>query len=608
VAQPPSAVTGQARRLAYQLNGREPVKLHLTRRSRVPERRLSAAAPHLRGLRPLRKRGPAALGSAPIARAAPPAYAINGNPVLGTYGQTDLEALALVKDAGMNLVFGPAELLDTSTERGKFCFDNGIKVMYGIAGHVHGRPSLSDDMTATQTEIPIRAGAPLPPPGAVRRLRPVQIDDELVGYREATACALLGCERGADGTAPAPHRAGTILFWPEPLEREIARVYASPNLFGYYVIDDSPGNALSALRGMYRTVKRLDPGRAQRDSGVTRQRHQSHPLCGGYSGATTLHNFAPDAADILMLYHYPLLKAGYDRTMTSYDTQWMLTAARTRAPGVPFFGIYQAFWGGEWNQQQPLTPAQLREQMEDFVREGACGLIAFYLAPNDGPLGGWNLEGDLRRTIRDANREILTTGGLNVAPEPDDMARGRFQPTGHWVRPRAVPGIVPAWHVLAPFEDEEGKKLDATFAPERELDLHGSYPGKGRTIRWMIHPTAAGAVGLVELYGEPEHLAHCVAYATCTVSSPREQDVQMRFSSDDDALVWFNGRQVWRHDGPRGVHWDSDVVAVKLPAGETRILVKVYNEVGQWGFFMRFTDAAGKPIDSLGFSPLPEAA
>jgi hypothetical protein len=308
--------------------------------------------------------------------------------------------------------------------------------MYSLAGHVHGRPSLSDDVDDRQTEIPLRGGPPLSPPG------PVQIGDELLRYREVTPSALLGCERGAEGTTPAPHRAGITLFWPAPVAEEVARVQASPTLFGYYVLDDTPGNALSALRGIRRTVRAAD---------------SEHPICAGHSGATTLHNFAPDSADALMLYHYPVLKTGYDHRMTSFDTQWMLTGARERAPGVPFFGIYQAFWGGQWNKQEPLTAAELREQMEDFVREGASGLIAFYLAPAEGPLGGWNRDDEMRRAVRDANHEILR-GGLRVPPEPEEMARARFQPPGYWVHPREVPGIVPAWHVLAPF-DAAGKKI-----------------------------------------------------------------------------------------------------------------------------------------------------
>ena len=513
-----------------------------------------------------------------------PAYAINGQPVLGTYGRTDLEALALVKDARMNLVFGGEDLLDPGTARGRFCLDNGIKVMHPLTGHVYGRPSLSDDLGERDTEIGLHGGAPLPPPG------PVRIEDELIRYREATPSALIGCERGAEGTAPMPHRAGIILFWPAPVAQEVADIQASPNLFGYYVLDDTPGNALSALRGMGQAVRRVDPQR---------------PICAGHSGATTLHNFAADAADVLMLYHYPLLKTGYERTWTSTETQWMLMEARKRSPGVPFFGIYQAFWGGQWNKQEPLTAAELREQMEDFVREGASGLIAFYLAPEAGPLGGWNLDGEMQRAVRDANREILSSDGLSVPPEPDEMARARFQPTGYWVHPREVPGIVPAWHVLAPF-DPEGRKLDAIFPPEKRIDLCAAYAGKGRRIRWIAHRTVAGAIGFVELYGEIHYLERSVAYATCTVTSPRAQKAQMRFSSDEDAIVWFNGRQVWRHDGIRGVHWDADVVPVTMPAGETRILVKVYNEVEQWGFFMRFTDAHGQPLEGLTFSPAPD--
>ena len=34
-------------------------------------------------------------------------------------------------------------------------------------------------------------------------------------------------------------------------------------------------------------------------------------------------------------------------------------------------------------------------------------------------------------------------------------------------------------------------------------------------------------------------------------------------------------------------------------------MLKVYNYDGQWGFFMRFTDLDGKPLEGLSF--LPEA-
>lgn len=73
------------------------------------------------------------------------------------------------------------------------------------------------------------------------------------------------------------------------------------------------------------------------------------------------------------------------------------------------------------------------------------------------------------------------------------------------------------------------------------------------------------------------------------------------------SIVYLDGAEVWRHMGSRGVVPDSDIVPVTLRAGETRILVKVHNRVDQWGLFMRFTDADGRPLEGLGYSPSGDA-
>ncbi|MCG7754901.1 hypothetical protein, partial [Flavihumibacter cheonanensis] len=95
-----------------------------------------------------------------------------------------------------------------------------------------------------------------------------------------------GCVRGYKGTTAASHHEGIILFWPEACEAEVRRVKDSPNLWGYYVLDDSPGDALSALRAMYAIVRRVD-GPAKR-----------HPVCAGYGSAGSLCNLAPGVCDI----------------------------------------------------------------------------------------------------------------------------------------------------------------------------------------------------------------------------------------------------------------------------------------------------------------------
>jgi len=522
-------------------------------------------------------------------------YTVDGQPAMGTYGAGTIADLAEVKEAGMNLVLGGDALLDPRTPEGAFCRENGIKVMYHLTQHLYGNPILAEPIDAAQTTIPLGRVSK-----ARRESRTIEIDDERIRYQEMTPTALLSCERGVGGTRPAPHRRGVILFWPEPLAAEVAAARNSPNLWGWYVLDDSPGDAVSALRAMYRGIRRADPA--------------GHPVCAGYGGAAAIRNFVPGVCDIMMIYFYPCMSGGYLRTFISQEVQWLLSQARERVPGVPFIGVYQGFWGIDGFPDVPVTPRQLRDQMEDFIREGACGLIAFTASARSrgARFDGWNSRPDLCREMRSIHDEIRSTGGLRLSPEPEEMARLRIQPMGHWTHPRQIPGLVEAWHVVGPFGDPGRKILDAIFPPEHEIDLGATYDGKRGPVRWRIHShedvyQLAGVLG-----GDPvnarewaDEVANAVAYVTCTVTSPREQRGIMRIGSDDDAILWIDGRQVWRHDGERGIHRDQDVAPVTVPAGTSRILAKVYNRVDMWGFSLRVTDEAGRPLEGLAFSPTP---
>ncbi len=509
-------------------------------------------------------------------------YAVNGQPILGTYSVSNLEELAMVKDVGMNVILGGLHDLDTKSPRGKYCLENGSKVMHHMTQHIYGKPRLGDAVTADQTTIPLLTPASKGTPES----GVIQIEDELIRYRERTPTELRGCRRGFNGTKPAAHRERIILFFPEECAAEVERVKDSPNLWGYYVLDDSPGDALSALRAMYKVIHRVDPKR--------------HPVCAGYGSAGSLCNFGPDVCDIIMFYWYPVMSSGYYRYTTSHQVQWMLGAARARVPGIPFIGVYQAFDGGKKGPAIP-TAEQLREQLEDFVREGACGLIAF-LCQGSKPLAGWAAHTYMQDVLRDAHGEILAVGGLRVRPQPTRMIRERTQRAGFWRTPRKIPGVVPAWDVIGPFDDSDRKILEAAFPPEKYIDIAGVYQGKSGPVRWLKRLSCGGIVGLGELFGMGGYVANTIAYASCTVTSPRSRKMQMRFGSDDDAIVWLNGKEIWRHNGSRGLERDNDIIDIVLPAGESRILVKVCNRSGMWGFFMRFTYPDGCPVKGLRFS------
>ena len=120
----------------------------------------------------------------------------------------------------------------------------------------------------------------------------------------------------------------------------------------------------------------------------------------------------------MLVYWYPISTFGYDRLLTSREMQWMLTAARNRVPSIPVVGVYQAFWGMEdaGVPDEPQSAAQVKEQIADFVREGASGLVAFIYGGKDQKnWSGWDADSAVTSIIGEVNREIMSTGALIIA-------------------------------------------------------------------------------------------------------------------------------------------------------------------------------------------------
>ncbi|NUM52965.1 MAG: hypothetical protein HUU46_04915 [Candidatus Hydrogenedentes bacterium] len=516
----------------------------------------------------------------------PTRWSVDGKPILGTYAPGDgmLASLDYIRDAGMNIVFGGENELDPATPEGAYCAKHGIKVLHHLTSHLYHGVSLREPISADQVTIPLsfQGGRPK------HTSKVVQIDDEIIRYDSIDDTGLLNCQRGCDGTKAAEHREGTILFWPGPCADEIRRVKDSPNLFGYYTLDDSPGDSVSALRAMYATVQKEDLGKR-------------HPVCAGFGDDGSLINFAPGVCDIMFIYWYPVGTKSYERDRTSQVVQRMLTTARSRVPGIPFVGIYQAFDGRPANTGQGVpTGEQLREQLEDFVREGASGLAAYWLGNEQLP--GWATLPELGSVVRAANREAIDTGGLMVRPETESMKATRLQSAGHWATPAPFPGAVPAWYVIGPFEDTEGKLLDAVFPPDSSIDTGAIHPVKDGKAGWRVRETTCGTLGLTNIYGR-RALKNAAMYLYCDVTSSADRQLQMRVCTDDDGIVRLNDIEVYRHDGPRGLDYDKDIVPVTLPAGTSRIFVKVYNRAGMSGVSLRFTNLDGTPAEGLTFTP-----
>jgi hypothetical protein len=179
------------------------------------------------------------------------------------------------------------------------------------------------------------------------------------------------------------------------------------------------------------------------------------------------------------------------------------------------------------------------------------------------------------------------------------MAALRLQPQGHWEKPNPLPGFVPAWHVAAPF-DATGTLLDTPVSPEKGIDPNAVFDVRNGKAKWRVHPTTAGTLGYSNIYGVEKE---AIAYAWCEVTSPTEQQVQLRFCSDDDAWVRVNGKEVARYTGVNGLDFDKEIIPITLKKGTNRIEVKNCNRAGMWGIFARITDVEGKALEGLEFSP-----
>lgn len=82
-----------------------------------------------------------------------------------------------------------------------------------------------------------------------------------------------------------------------------------------------------------------------------------------------------------------------------------------------------------------------------------------------------------------------------------------------------------------------------------------------------------------------------IAYAATEFEVPADTQTWLGLGSDDGVRVWLNGELIHEKWALRGVRLDEEVITVPLKAGKNRLLLKVQNVTGSWGFACRLMDA-----------------
>ncbi len=145
------------------------------------------------------------------------------------------------------------------------------------------------------------------------------------------------------------------------------------------------------------------------------------------------------------------------------------------------------------------------------------------------------------------------------------------------------------WNLIGPFPAADMNDLKTVYPPEKEIDLAKKYKGKNNlSVGWRtVHADEKGYVRLDQLL-QPN--VQALAYGLAYVYSPDDRQSIILLGSDDGVRLWVNDTLVHTNPVYRGAAPDQDRVPVSLKKGWNKVLIKVLQGTGGWGYYLRLSD------------------
>ena len=196
----------------------------------------------------------------------------------------------------------------------------------------------------------------------------------------------------------------------------------------------------------------------------------------------------------------------------------------------------------------------------------------------------------------DARRSLVPASGKSFAPvDPRELRASWDAAQRH-----SAEDYLADWHVIGPFPAErDGRNglslqtpLEAQLAARTDSSPDLKAPCKlgDATLKWQaVRANRRGYIDLGKLLGKVEW---AVAYGYAEIDSVHAREAILRCGSDDGIQIRVNGRIVHHNEIGRAYCADSDQATIHLAAGRNRILVKIDNYHGGWGFGV----AISKPL------------
>ncbi len=129
---------------------------------------------------------------------------------------------------------------------------------------------------------------------------------------------------------------------------------------------------------------------------------------------------------------------------------------------------------------------------------------------------------------------------------------------------------------------------EARYQPRESANVNVN----GKSLSWR--KLRGSAFDFKNMYAAPDTpvstLKHRVTYGMTYIDSPKAAKKVLRFRSDDGAIVWLNGEQVFKTTKIRGVE-PEDLIPITLREGRNTLMVKVGQGQGGWGLVVHMEDA-----------------
>jgi alpha-galactosidase len=148
------------------------------------------------------------------------------------------------------------------------------------------------------------------------------------------------------------------------------------------------------------------------------------------------------------------------------------------------------------------------------------------------------------------------------------------------------------WLSIGPFRGTTRTTFADSYPPEYEFLPQKTYSdGK---FAWTSRPSWHD--GTIIRFPETDY---AMMYLNRSIRSTRDTVIALSLGSDDGLKIWLDGILIFSHDIARGVAPDQDQLDLHLTTGEHRLLARVYNQTGGFGFYFKRVDREDRTIWQL---------